>query len=290
MTRAKDMARPMVQRLVAAVSRDRVVGERLPDALEAARALRRGGYRVALAYWNRTGEPASDIAARYRETASTVPDLGEGAYLSMKAPAFASDAGAFGEFLALAQSLGAQLHFDSAGIDAADDIFTLLEMCSPASDSVGCTLPGRWMRSLEDAKALRDADRPIRVVKGEWDDPSAPGVDPSRGFLDVIARLAGREAPVRVATHDSDLAARAIAMLRLGGTPCHAEMLYGFPVRGLVPRLVALDVPIRVYVPFGYGWVPYCLDYVRQRPSFLWWLLRDSLGGSYPRSFPVLSR
>jgi len=62
--------------------------------------------------------------------------------------------------------------------------------------------------------------------------------------------------------------------------------LYGFPVRRTVPQFHAVGVPIRVYVPFGYGWTRYCVEYVRSRPAFLWWLARDSFAGRYLGGFP----
>jgi proline dehydrogenase len=125
----------------------------------------------------------------------------------------------------------------------------------------------------------------FRVVKGEWPDPEAPAVDPGRGFLDVVTHLAGRARSVRIATHDSRLAKQSVQILRDAGTPCDLELLYGFPVRKLLPEALKLGIPIRIYVPFGHGWIPYCAGYVRRRPAFMWWLIRDSLAGRYQDSF-----
>ncbi len=285
----KRAVRPAAYGLIAALSRDRLAGEQLPDALGTASMLRRGGYEIALAYWNRADESPHDIIERYEEIVRAIPSVGGTAYLSMKAPAFAGDSGnAFPYLLALAQSLDVQLHFDSADIEAADEILRLMADNADAASTIGCTLPGRWRRSLSDAEGLSDRDVAIRVVKGEWPDPSAPSLDPQRGFIEVVKRLAGRKAPVRIATHNPKLAEWSVELLRAAGTPCDVELLYGFPARGLTPRLKALGVPVRVYVPFGYGWVPYCLNYVRNRPSFLCWLLRDSFAGAYPASYPAL--
>ena len=51
-----------------------------------------------------------------------------------------------------------------------------------------------------------------------------------------------------------------------------------------------MNVPIRVYVPFGHGWTSYCMQYVRTRPAFMWWLVRDSLAGRYLDGFLELGR
>lgn len=286
---ATKLARPAAHRLLAVVSRDRVAGEDLGHARPVAALLRERGYEVAFAYWNRDAEPPATIITRYEEALRAIVGIGGDAYLSMKAPAFASDVRLYDGLLTQARGLGVPLHFDSAGLDVADQILSLiLDRTAPPLQDIGCTLPGRWRRSTEDAERLSDLGVAIRVVKGEWPDPEAPLLDPKKGFLDVVTRLAGREGRVRVATHDGDLAKRSIGILSRAGTPCDLELLYGFPVRGLMPHLKGMNVPIRVYVPFGHGWVPYCLDYVRTRPSFLWWLVRDSFAGRYQNGFPRL--
>jgi hypothetical protein len=38
-------------------------------------------------------------------------------------------------------------------------------------------------------------------------------------------------------------------------------------------------VPVRVYVPFGVGYLPYALREIRRRPESLWWLARDAALG-----------
>jgi proline dehydrogenase len=280
------LARPFVHRTIVAVSRDRVIGADLKHARAAAGSLRDRGYEVTLAYWNQLDESATSVVSTYGEALHVVGDLGGQAYLSIKAPAFGFDAGLYEGLLANARALAIPLHFDSLGPEAADRTFSLIaDHAAPAFEAVGCTLPGRWKRSRDDADRLAALGVTIRVVKGEWPDPDAPALDPEEGFLDIVTRLAGRAASVRIATHDGDLAERSIRILHRAGTPCDVELLYGFPVRGLLPRLKDLVVPVRVYVPFGYGWVPYCMDHVRTRPAFLWWLVRDSLAGRYADGF-----
>ena len=289
MLRPTRLLRPAVHVTLAAVSRERVIGEDLENARTAAVRLRNRGYEVTLAYWNRDGESPVAVVSKYEEALDVVRAIGGCAYLSIKAPAFDCDSHLYEALRTRAQERAVPLHFDSLGAEFADQTISLVtEPPAPSLPTIGCTLPGRWRRSPEDAERLAGLGVAIRVVKGEWPDPDAPTLDPERGFLEVVERLAGRAGSVRIATHDCDLAQRSIRILRQAGTPCDLELLYGFPVRRLLPQLQDMDVPIRVYVPFGHGWLPYCLDHVRARPAFLWWLVRDSLAGSYPDGFPEL--
>lgn len=285
----KHYLEPAVRLTIAAVSRGRWIGEDLKDASAVAAHLRERGYDVTLAYWNRPGEPADAVIQRYHELLDATKAVGGSSYVSIKAPAFGADPGLYGELLARSAELGVPLHFDALGVEAADQIFALVtESTPPSRRPVGCTLPGRWSRSLQDAARLADANVSIRIVKGEWPDPDAPTLDPTKGFLDVVSRLAGRAASVRLATHDAELARQSIDILRRAGTPCDLEVLFGFPVRNLLPLTGTMGVPIRVYLPFGQGWLPYCMRHVRAHPTFLWWLARDSLAGPYPDGFSVL--
>lgn len=282
------MLRPPVQMVVTAVSHDRVVGEDAGAANEVATHLRRLGYEVTPAYWNEDGEAPRSVAAHYASALPIAGGVGVRTYVSIKAPAIGCDIVIYHGLLAQAGTRGVALHLDALGPEHADATLALLE-CPPVSAELqtGCTLPGRWRRSLDDAERLAGLGVPIRVVKGEW--AADADAEPAGGFMDVVHRLAGREAAVRVATHDPALAWQAVRILRRAGTPCELELLYGFPVRRVLPRLQGLAVPIRVYLPFGHGWVPYCMSRVREHPALMPGLVLDALSGRYPDGFPRLT-
>lgn len=289
MSRRAGLLRPFAYGAIAAVSRDRVAGEHVEDALAVATILRKRGYEVTLAYWNHDDESPAAVVSQYMAALDAIDAIGGRAYLSVKAPSFAFDPRLYDELLTRAEGLGVPVHFDSLGADVADRTFSLImDRSASPLQKIGCTLPGRWQRSPEDAARLGRLGVAVRVVKGEWKDPAAPTLDPTKGFLDVVTRLAGQATNVRIATHDGDLAQQSIRILRQAGTPCDLELLYGFPIHGLLPHLVRIGVPIRIYVPFGHGWIRYCMSRVRERPSFLWRLLRDSLAGRYIEGFPEL--
>jgi proline dehydrogenase len=88
-----------------------------------------------------------------------------------------------------------------------DLTFELLARLEPTG--LGCAIPGRWRRSLEDAEHAIELGVRVRVVKGQWPDPQQPDIDLRDGFLAVIDALAGRAASVGIATHDLPLAREA---------------------------------------------------------------------------------
>ncbi|MBN1631672.1 MAG: hypothetical protein JW990_18105 [Thermoleophilia bacterium] len=281
--------KPAVRSALAAASRGRWAGEDLKDAAAVAALLRERGYDITLGYWRPESDTPGVVLHAYLDMLQAIPTLGGASYVSIKAPAFDADPVLYADLVQKSQALDVPVHFDSLGPDTADQVFALLAGSTPVTyERMGCTLPGRWRRSLRDADRWADSGLSIRVVKGEWPDPAEPRLDPAAGFFEVVQRLAGRTADVRVATHDAELALRSIELLRQAGTPCSLEVLYGFPLRRLLPRMAQTGVPIRVYVPFGRAWLPYCMWYTRTHPVFLWRLLRDSLGGPYPDSFPTI--
>ncbi len=155
----------------------------------------------------------------------------------------------------------------------ADDILAL-----GREFAAGVALPARWRRSSADAQALRDGPCRIRLVKGEWADPSADVPDPFAAYLALTESLAGRAAPVGIATHDPALAEAALTILVAAGTPCELEQLRGLPRRRTVAIARRLGVPVRLYLPFGPGWWPYAVNQALARPHLPLWAMRDALG------------
>jgi proline dehydrogenase len=177
-----------------------------------------------------------------------------------------------------AASAGLPLMFDAHAAKDADRTLEAVEGLLADFPGTGFALPARWRRSMADAARFRDTTARIRVVKGEWADPDWEDPDLDAAYIRLVSRLAGRSAPVGVATHDPVLAERSLTRLLQAGTPCELEQLRGLPsrrTRGVARRL---GVRVRVYLPFGPGWWPYALDKALARPYLLSWMIRDRLG------------
>jgi proline dehydrogenase len=265
--------RPLLRK----AARNYVAGPELPDALRLAQEFAaRGVPASTLCFWDSQDDLPRHVADMYLATVRAIQDAHLDSYVSIKAPALAFDAGMIAEIAeAASEAGGVRVHFDSLGVETVERTFRLIEQARWFDAPLGCTIPGRWRRSPRDAERAAQLGLRVRVVKGQWPDPS-DAADPHSGFLDVIDALAGGAAPVAVATHEPVLAAAAIRKLQSGGTPCELELLYGLPSRAVLKVARDLGAPARYYLPYGHAWLPYVLRQARRDPRILWWVLRDA--------------
>lgn len=260
-----------------AAARRYVAGPELADALREQARYERAGFATTVGYWHSARDvPAAQVL---EQCAAAVEALPAGSELSIKPPGMGNDAKAIGALLVRTRERGLGLHFDALQPETAAPVLALAaNLAEQAEGSLGCTLPGRWLRSIADAETVVSHALRVRVVKSEWADPEDPERDPRAGFLAVVDALAGRAAYVEVATQDAELAGEALRRLRDAGTPCELQVLHGMRCRGALAAAGALDVPVRVYIPYGYGRLPYELDAPHRHPARLARLTADLAG------------
>ena len=259
-----------------------IAGPELRDAVRTCRMLAERGFSSTTCFWNVEGDPPDRVAQAYVAALDQIASERLDCYLSVKLPPLQFDEALLSSVLLHARDKSVLVHFDSLEPEAADRTFAAIAKAFRQYPHLGCTLPGRWQRSPVDADLAIDLGLQVRVVKGQWQDPEQPDIEPCSGFLKVIDRLAGRARHVAVATHDTVLAREAISRLCAAGTKCVLELLYGLPVKPALEVANQLCVPVCVYVPYGYGWLPYSLSQARRNPRMFWWVLRDMLGGGSP--------
>jgi len=219
-----------------------------------------------------------DILAANTELAALLGMQSGSCYLSVKTPPLSFDMNLLGRIAEACRAAGQTILFDA---HAPKDVEATLDAVAALLErypGTGCVLPARWRRSHGDASRFRETTARIRIVKGEWADPEQDCGDIDAGFLDLVRTLAGRAAPVAVATHKPELAEAALPILLDAGTPCELEQLRGLPRRRTSAIARRLGVPIRVYVPFGPWWWPYAVDKALARPYLPVWFLHDLMG------------
>jgi proline dehydrogenase len=259
-----------------------IAGPTLDDAMRTCRCFRDMGLGGTISFWNVESDSTQRIVNVYTSALAVLAVDKMDCYLSIKLPPLNYDWALVNEVLEQAKNKNTLVHFDSLEHETADRTFSIVAQAAHSYPHVGCTLPGRWMRSVADADIAVDLGLHVRVVKGQWADPQHQEMNPREGCLKVIDRLAGRARFVAVATHDPDLGRTALERLRQSGTPCSLELLYGLPMKAALKVARELDVPVRVYVPFGHGWLPYSLTQARRNPRVFWWVLRDLIAGGSP--------
>lgn len=263
------------------ITRAYYAGPEIEDAVRVCQRFSRQGVGGTVGYWPGDDDTPRSLADRYLASIDAVAKAGLDCSVSIKAMALEFDRGLVAEITNKAKAMGVGIHHDSRAKEFADQTFELVTESARSYPRIGCTLPGRWQRSLRDADLVVDLGVPVRVVKGQWEDPDHPDIDPHDGFLAVIDRLAGRARHVGVATHDPKLAREALRRLLDAGTACELEQLFGLPTRDTMRVARELGVPTRFYIPWGHSWVPYAFRWALANPRVLWWVARDTMFGRW---------
>jgi proline dehydrogenase len=255
-----------------------VAGPGLDDAVAASRRLAADGIPFTLGYSAPPEERARAAADVHLGAFAALAGDGTDGYVSVKLSGLHFDPALFGELEAAAARSGRRMHLDALAPETVDQTWGLIEGASDPA-ALGIALPGRWRRSVDDARRALDLGLVVRVVKGQWVDTVDADVDPAAGFLAVIDALAGAKNLVAVATHDIALLEESVRRLTAARTPCEAELLLGLPFAPPARAARRLGVPIRLYVPFGKTGAAYGVGELVRKPATAWWLVQDLLLG-----------
>lgn len=240
--------------------------------------LGRKGLHSTVGYFDSPGARPEEVVATNVALAGLLAGSPLDVHLSVKAPALGFALARVRTVAEAASAAGLPLMFDAHAEADADRTLDLASAYLGENPGTGLVLPARWRRSMADVLHFRDTSARLRIVKGEWADPQWGAEDIAANYMRLIALLAGRRAPVAVATHDPGLAQQALSLLLDAGTPCELEQLRGLPRRRTMAVAERLSVPVRLYIPFGPGWWPYALDKALDRPYLLSWMIRDAVG------------
>jgi proline dehydrogenase len=269
------LASQSMQRLLAQVAKRYVAGPTLADGCRVAQRYRDQGLATTLGYWDQEGEPPTQVQ---RECLQATEGLTPPDYVSIKLTALGGSEALLEPLAALALARGVRLHFDAMGPETAQatrDAVQRLVARHGSALQVGYTLPGRWRRSVDDAAWASELGLAVRIVKGQF--PDADQLDPFAGYLAVARALAGRKAPVGVATHNPALCDQATRSLLEAGTPTTLEQLHGLPMRRQRALAQARGLPTTVYVAYGQAYLPYVVSSVMRNPLRLLPLARQLL-------------
>ena len=252
-------------------------GPELDDAVEACQRFAVKGSSSSAGYWPGNDDTPTSVADAYLAAIDAIAENKLDCSVSIKVMELDFNRDLVAAINKKAALTGTGIHYDSRAPELADQTFEMIAESARHNLPVGCTLPGRWRRSLDDAGLAIDLALNVRVVKGQWADSEHSDIDLRRGYLDVIDRLSGHARHVGVATHDPWLAREALQRLIKTGTACELEQLFGLPSGQTIGIAQDLGVPVRLYVPYGNAWVPYFNAWVRINPRVLWWIARDVL-------------
>jgi proline dehydrogenase len=252
-------------------------GPAIKDAQAVCERLGREGISNTVCYWDVYADQPASISQAYVRLLNTMTAATSDCYLSIKAPALGFNMHLVRKVLDEARRLNAIVHFDAMAPDTVDRTFSLIAEAVAEYPRIGCTLPGRWHRSIGDADRAIDMGLRVRVVKGEW--LGIDDTDPREGFLNIVEKLAGRAVHVAVATHNPVMARLSLRCLKNSNTPCELELLYGLPQRPMLRIARDFGVRARMYVPYGQAGLPYRLKNAIRNPRIIRWFIHDLWNG-----------
>ncbi|MBI3110172.1 MAG: hypothetical protein HYZ01_01255 [Ignavibacteriales bacterium] len=258
------------------MARSHIAGPLLDDALEVCRSIDSRGWGVTLSPWISPSVHPARAAALYDAALRAIVDECLKSALSIKVPTLDHDRGLLRALLDQAREGCVQVRFDALDPASAEGALRLVEYAAGYYHNIACTLPARWKRSLYDLERVIDWGIALRIVKGQWPDPSAPGIDADENFRSLVDLTAGRCANVSIASHDRPLVHESILKLKRTKTRCEVEQMFSLPVT-IRQLALDLDVPLRIYVPFGSPYLPYNVSMFRTRPAIVSWVVRDLL-------------
>ncbi|HVB35083.1 MAG TPA: proline dehydrogenase family protein [Patescibacteria group bacterium] len=289
--------RAMRYRFVRRAVRRFIPGERLEDALEAARRLRERGIESILTH---LGENISNrsqaygVVEQYFDALRRITALNLPAVVSVKLTALGLDLDREFCFENLCRIIESAPPEDIVWIDMesssyVDATLEIYRRALSLHPNVGVCLQSYLYRTAKDMESLLPLGPAIRLVKGAYQEPAeiafSKKSDVDQNFFQLASTLLGEEAQragmrAVIATHDLELIRRIQVLAGQRGLPKASfafHMLYGIQ-RGEQIRLAGDGWRIGVLVSYGEDWFPWYMRRVAERPANLLFLLSHLVG------------
>jgi len=267
-----------------------IAGERVGDALAAARALADRGIGCTL---NHLGEAVTAaLAARtaadaYVGVVQDAREAGLACQISVKLTQLGLGVDPDGCEANLRRVLAAAgdgcfVRIDmeqSRWVDPTLDLFE--RVWRDGRRNVGVVLQAYLYRTADDLARVNALGARVRLCKGAYQEPPSVAhprkTDVNASFVRLMRSLLEDGADPAFATHDPEMIAATRTHARdlgLGPERFEFQMLYGVR-RDLQARLVDQGHRVRVYVPFGSEWFPYFMRRLGERPANVLFVLRS---------------
>ena len=267
-----------------------IAGERVDDALAAARALADRGIGCTLNHLGEavTAAPAARAAANaYVRVVEDAREAGLACQISVKLTQLglgvdpAACEANLRRVLDVAGS-GCFVRIDmeqSPWVDSTLDVFE--RVWRDGHRNVGVVLQAYLYRTADDLARVNALGARVRLCKGAYQEDAAVAwprkTDVNASFVRLMQSLLDDGVDPAFATHDPAMIAATCDHARalgLGSERFELQMLYGVR-RDLQARLVDRGHRVRVYVPFGSEWFPYFMRRLGERPANVLFVLRS---------------
>ncbi len=272
-------------------ARQWVAGERLKDAVRAAREANGKGVDAVL---NLLGEHYKDravVEATLKEYMRVLDAIEAGnlnACVSVKPSQFGLEFGrAYAESMVAplfdrVRAMGDFLWLDMEGSRFTDDTLALYADLRHRHHDVGVCLQANLKRTPKDLERLLEIGGKIRLVKGAYRETPEVAhrtrAEIDAAYESLLRTLFEKGDHFAVATHDGKLVDAAIRLSKDHKRIWEFQMLRG--VREPLKRdLVRKGYRVVEYIPYGPNWLPYFTRRLRERPRNVLTMIRSLVQG-----------
>jgi proline dehydrogenase len=271
-------------------------GERVEDALDAARALTGQGITTILTHLGEnltSPQEAEEVTRHYLDLVQKVAASGLDAQISIKPTQLGLDLDRalcernVDRLLAAVEQRGNFLWIDMESSPYVDRTLNLFRRARAKSPRVGVALQAYLYRTATDLESLVPLGAAIRIVKGAYLEPAdlafPARTEVSENFFTLCTRVLAADARragglLHIATHDAALADRLsawIAQERIPASAYEFAMLYGIGV-AQQQRLARAGARVRVLISYGEYWFPWYMRRLAERPANVWFVMKSA--------------
>lgn len=287
---------PLVPKfIVRHFSKPYVAGETVQDAVNKVRELNKSGVMATLDVLGEevhTREKAREAVEQYKNLLLTIDREKLDSNISVKPTQFGLKVDYqfcmenIREVVALAKEKGNFVRIDMEDVTTTDqtlDMYRTLQKEFP--QNVGVVLQAYLRRLSKDVDNLLSIDKPnFRLCKGIYIEKreyayKMPEII-NRNYTYQLEKLLGGGAYVGIATHDERLVYEGIRVteqLKVKKEDYEFQMLLGVDPE-LRNIIVEQGHRLRVYVPFGKDWYPYCVRRLRENPQIAISVMKQMVG------------
>jgi proline dehydrogenase len=259
------------------IARSHVAGSDFEKTEEICNWAASNGWSTTISFWTHPDEDKADVAEKYVKILKMISQKGLNCYISIKPYSLQFDLRLFEYIIKSLDNNKIRIHFDSTSPDLAENSLNYFKQAKALYDNLGYTIPARWLRSFNDANEMAWMNVPVRIVKGQWQDPDDNRTNVNENFLRLIRLMANRVPLIAIATHDQRLAEKSVELLKDSDTNFEIEQMFSLPIiRDLVHNNHKIDpIKKRLYISVGEPYLPYNLRNVWDRPAMIGWFFRD---------------
>ena len=267
-----------------------VAGERLEEAVAAARRCNDAGMMVSLDHLGENVASISDAQRSrdaYLEIFETIDYEKLQANVSCKLTQLGLDintefcTGLVHSIVERAAGFDNFLRIDMEGTAYTQRTVDLVKLVRSRNPAVGTVIQSYLYRSEKDVGELLACGCRIRLCKGAYKEPEDVAfprkADVDGNYVRLMQMLLSSGFYHAIATHDPRMIAATIryaASKGISKDDFEFQMLYGVRT-DLQRRLVKDGYRVRIYIPFGNDWFPYFMRRLAERPANVGFILRN---------------